>query len=143
LKTLDVVGFVGEVEVAGPRVVAIDSIGLNRFLDEGEGVEAGAVKLATAVTISLEQRDGTDLEPGMHHAAVAATRAPAELVLLEQRDGAAAPRQARRRHDPGIASAYNDDIDLGRKRRRWACGGRSFAPPVGLLAIVRGERCYG
>src|SRR5437016_12558485 len=69
---LQIARLVGEVQVAAPGVIAFDPIGRDRFLDEGEGVQAGLVELAAPVTVTLEQADGTDLETRMDHAAVAA-----------------------------------------------------------------------
>src|SRR4029077_4055553 len=82
-EMFDVTGLMGEVKVAGPRIVAIDLVGRDGFLDQGEGVEGGAIELATTVAIALEQRKGTDLEARMPHAAVSAAGTPAELVFLE------------------------------------------------------------
>ena len=139
---LQIARLVGEVEVAAPSVIAFDPIGRDRFLEEGEGVQARLVQLAAAVTVALEQGGGTDLEARMDHAAVAAARAPTKLMLFQQSDRATALRQARRRHHSCVAAADNHHIDLAWKWRLEARGGRGFAPPVGLLAIVRSERGY-
>ena len=128
--------------MASPGVIAFDSIGRDRFLEEGEGVHAGLVQLAALVTVTLEQVGGSDLEARMDHAAVAAARAPAKLMLFQQSDRATALRQARRRRHSRVAAADNHHIDLVRQWRLEARGGRGFAPPVGLLAIVRSERGY-
>src|ERR1700674_3205622 len=139
---LDVTGLMGKVQVAGPRVVAVDPVGRDGLFHQGEGIEGGAIELPPTVAIALEQLDGTELETRMDHAAVAAAGARSELVLLEQGDRAAAPGQPRRGHRSGVAAAHDDDIDLRRKRGRGSCARRGFAPPVGLLAVARSERCY-
>src|SRR5207302_9688633 len=131
------------VEVAAAGVTAFDPVGGDRFLDEGEGVQAGLVELAAPVTVALEQRAGTGLEAGLDHAAVAAAGTPAELMLLQERDRTPTRRQPRCGHRPGIAAADDHDINLRRKGGWLLCLGRGFPPPVGLLAIVRSERGHG
>src|SRR6267154_5568034 len=108
----DMTGFVGEIEVAGPRVVAFDPVVCDRFLDQVEGVQAGLVELAALLTVTLEQGGGTDLEAGMDHAAVAAARAPAELMLLQEGDRSAPRGQRCRCHHSGVAAAHDYDVDL-------------------------------
>jgi hypothetical protein len=78
----------------------------------------------------------------MDHAAVPAAGAPAKFMRLKERDGPTMLGEARRSHYSCVAAANDDNIDVGRQRCRGPGGGRGRAPPVGLLAIVSGERCY-
>src|SRR5207248_5268559 len=115
-EMFDVTRLIREVEVACPCDVAFDPVRSDRFLDEGEGLKAGSIELATAVTVALEQRAGVDFVAGVHHAAVAAARAPTKLMLFHQRDRATTLGEARRRHHPGVTAADDHDIDLCWKR---------------------------
>src|ERR1700682_1619523 len=69
----------GQLEVAGADVVAIDLIGVDRLLDQGERLERRLVALAAAHEVFLEQRGEVELESRVDHAPVSGAGTPSHV----------------------------------------------------------------
>ena len=148
-EILEMRRLVGELEMPGSGIVAIDLVDADRLLDQGEGIQGGLVAITAAPRVPFEQGGEAELEPGMDHATVAAAGPPTKLVLLEQGDRAAAPRQPRCGHHPGVTSADDNGIDRGRERRdhSFLCPpkfarkpqGGDLTPPKRLFKVARSQ----
>src|SRR5207245_5135754 len=104
----------GGLNVAGPRVLAVDRLFGDERFEARDRLQRGVKELPRAsLSKSRNERGRFEPEPGENLTAVARARAPADLLALKHDD-----RGARAREVPGggqarISGAHDRDIPAG------------------------------
>ena len=124
---------VGEVEVPGPLVRAVDAVRDER-LDVVEGVLHLLVQPQAEVTVPPLERARAGLQLRQHHPAVARAGAPPEVMGVEERHRPPAPRQLGGRRQPRVAATHDHHVHRTRELRRWPPDAVSPCPATALGA---------
>ncbi len=129
-------GCVGEVELAGAGVVAVDVLALDQRLDLVERLVDLRVEHPTERPVLALECRGAGFELGDDHAPVARRRATSEWVLLEQH-GVQAPSGALTgRGQAGVAAPDDDHVRGRGQRLRLDPRGGDLGLPEDRLGVV-------
>jgi hypothetical protein len=106
----------GEIELAGAGVVAVDAAISDQRFDVIEGLIHLEMESSTEITVGLLQLLGARLQLRDHHSPIAGAGADTDRVGLEQHRFMSEFREGPGGTQAGIAAADNDDIGGGGKR---------------------------